>query len=182
MRQDLKMLLSTVKKSGKLILNTDAKGSMWATDAYWMIRVDEKHPVAELLAAFNLPFEPVHCEAWDTLRRVDRGPLPDVGKLLLPPKVKRTVVAPYELGGMPILTESQGRLARVWRREVDGKFVTLAGNFLTLIATFNRGERWEQKADSPLGPVYHYDDAGQLTALLMPVRTLLLDPAEPAAA
>jgi hypothetical protein len=77
------------KRSGRLMLNEHA-GQMWVTDSFILVPVTDKSVIAELLAEFNLPFEPMVCNVSRTVVRRKNDVLPKIETVLPSAKALKT--------------------------------------------------------------------------------------------
>lgn len=167
-------LHSYFRSVNRLFISADKSGALWVTDSYLLVRVpDEKHPVALLLAEFNLPLEPMVCDVGRTVRRRADTPPPDITKLL-PPKGWDVKVTPLLVDGVEVFTFSEKGQPAVLMERVDGKRVTLSERKRRLVVDLTSPDgEWAMQTGRDLRSPVAYRVDGATAGLLMPITNLL---------
>lgn len=165
-------VLAGLRKTNRLVVAEDKTGQLWASNSYWMVRVDADHAIAKLLAEFNLPLAQMVCDvSGRAITRTDaKGP--NVDAIL--DHGKTVDLVRYTLGGRPVQVDVDGRTAGVWERK-DGTVVTLSEEFVSFVELVSTGDHWMQAggAAGELKPAFRFDGK-TVTAVLMPVRNLIM--------
>jgi hypothetical protein len=169
----------TLKRSGRLFIGEGGTG-LWASDSYWAVPVDEKHPIARLLEDYNLTLEPGNFFFGKTLKPIE-GPPQNFAKFLDGIKGKRLPLTPVLFGAERALvchrTGDRNDMGVVYER-TDGLRVVVNQRFLDLVAAASAtGGQWEQAekpkvstiSDVTLTPLA-WVVKKKVHALLMPIR------------
>lgn len=155
------------------VMLAEHDGSLWATNSYWMVRLDGEQGVfGKLLAEYNLPYEPMVCEVGRTLMRTGQDP-PNVGALVPDSLNGYGAVERFTIGGAPLSTEKKDTEAELWVRSDDSRLVTLDRRWREFVTTYSAGSAWSHGGDTRRPLVYH--DDGKVCALVMPVLHLLTE-------
>lgn len=148
---------------GRFMIGAESDGQLWATNGIWMLRMPVPE-VADLLAEFNLEPEPMTCHVGRTIVRTSiTGP--NITGLLSRNAVPTGHLERWEIGGSQVFLGGPGFAA----------FTTatnkLAFNrqYVDVIEALTIGHAWRHDGDIHK-PAARVDDAGRLSALVMPVR------------
>lgn len=156
------------KKSGPRLFLNEHQGKLWASDHYMMVPVDADGPIAAMLADFNLPAEPMSCEVGRTVKRTDAQP-PDLGRILSETTwTQRLTLLTY--GQYEVKLEQNGVTYEPWRSST-GEMVVFDPTKRRFVESVTEGAWFAGTTETK--PAVRVDDNGQVTALLMPIRTQL---------
>lgn len=161
-------VMAYFKKADRMIL-AEHDGQMWVTDSYLLIPVDEKSVVAQLLAEYNLPFEPMVCDVRRTVVRRKNDRVPDVGSVIPDAKALKSLAAIKRetLAGQDAFGMLQGELTRIYSNRLELP-VVLNDARATMAEHFTPDAAWMTGPD-PLKAVARVRGKAAI-GLLMPCR------------
>lgn len=162
-------LLRYFRKSGRLIIG-EVAGDLWVSDAYMAARlVGEKNPIANLLALYNLPCEPMSCRVDGTVvKEGDKGV--EMEKLL--PTVKSLVPATrFCIGSAPVLVEGSlgGEWLELW--QAGDQRLCMNPRIRQMVDLFAPGDWQASPTNTATRPLAKVIDR-KVAAIAMPVRNL----------
>lgn len=142
-------------------------GDLWVTNSYWLMRSTPEW--ATLLAAYNLPLEPMVCDVGDTLHRLTNVDPPKIAAIIDGLATARTPIEPFAINGMPILIGSTSGPSDVYKAHAG--LIALNGKYLALIDKLHPFGTWT--AFDEKAPLAKTEENGRLVALLMPIHSQL---------
>lgn len=150
------------KQAGRLILS-EIEGELWASDGFLLIPVDEHSLVAELLAEFNLPFEPMVCDVRRTVVQRKADVIPNLASLL-PDTSALKPLKPELIDGHEVYIN--GGDAMVWT--TGAHLILLDATRVAITERFTPGAQW--MASGGLRRLVARVLNDRAVGLLMPVR------------
>ncbi len=152
----------------------EVDGVVWASNSYWAVPVpDDHHPIAKLLALYNLPLAP--CALWsgETLTvdtdTASEKRLAALTKLVQLVPDDLAPLARYCLHDEPLYGYDGERALALYGLP-SGRFVALNDRYRQLVEDDSHGEWWG--GPDPMKPVYLRHE-GKTTGMVMGVRCRL---------
>ncbi len=145
----------------------DVNGVVWASNSHWLVPVpDRDHPIAKLLALYNLPLAPCVVDVDETLTLSDAAVPEKITELVQSVPDDLEPLTRHCLNGEPLYA-FDGDQALALFELPGGRFVATKERYRKLVEDASFGE-WHGGPD-PTKPVYLRSD-GRTTGLLMGVR------------
>jgi hypothetical protein len=169
-------------KGGRFIIG-EHDDDLWLTDSYTLVRLRKPilGQVKSLLRDYNLDLEPLVANVGSTIRKSDGSNPPAIGSLL---GTRDTLpLKQHDIGGLPVYVkvERDNDLCEVWT--TGSGFVVTNPRHTDWIRRIHPGGEWfADKSNPAIGPITHLDSEGVVTALAMPIRTVLSELVTEAAA
>lgn len=180
---DMPQLFKRYASDNARLFLVEVDGVMWASNTYWAVVVpDDQHPIAQLLALYNLPLAPGVLSSGETLRP---DPASDATKSKAQDSLAtlvRTVPEDLEpitrhcLNGQPLYAydDNLDRILALFQLP-GGRFVAVTDRMRDIVERDSHGQ-WHGGPD-PLKPIYLRHE-GKTTGLLMGVRCQASAPPE----
>lgn len=162
-------LFQALKRTAGRLMLAENDGHLWATNSYWLVRVDSDSPVRSLLADYNLPVEPMVCDVDHTIRRNDADP-PTLAHLI-PKKRPTTVIERHTHESMPLYVDGiAGTKTGLWAIGETSTIIGINEAHKELAESLVKVVHWLGDPARPHAPLVGINGDDEFAGLLMPVR------------